>query len=104
MSTIKTPEQIAGEIADATRFRPITNADVAGVALRAIEADRAQRTIVSLVADVIDARHAQHKSPAADLVRNTDPDDDLWNNYIIPMVESIEQDYTAAAAANAEGE
>ena len=28
---------------------------------------------------------------------NTDPDDDLWNNYIGPMIDSIEDDYTAIA-------
>lgn len=61
----------------------------------AIEADRAQRGIVAQVAEALDGRGA---TAAAQLVRDTDPDDDLWNNYIGPMIDSIEDDYAAMAA------
>lgn len=63
-------------------------------AAAAIEADRAQRGIIAQVAEVLDDRGA---TAAAQLVRDTDPDDDLWNNYIGPMLDSIEDDYTGMA-------
>lgn len=108
--SMKTPEQIAEEYAytvDAYQDsaeevghpdgQPIieTFPQLAGIIERAIEADRAQRGIIEQIAECLDGRGAV---AAAALVRDTDPDDDLWNNYIGPMIDSIEDDYTASAA------
>ena len=51
-------------------------------------------TMVDLIADALDGRASE---AAAELVRDTDPDDDLQNNYIGPMIDSIEIDYTKMA-------
>lgn len=107
MTTIKTPEQIATEAMNAFT---VTDRDeelgidgdveersvgfIQTVIQQAIEADRAQRGIIEEIADVLDARGA---AAAAQLVRDTDPDDDLWN-YISPMIDEIEDDYTKMAA------
>ncbi|MGO2150846.1 MAG: hypothetical protein ACTH32_06550 [Microbacterium gubbeenense] len=107
---MKTPEQLAGEQMEAFTIAPDSNYDIGGNDARdveecsadyirdriveAIEADRAQRDLVALIAETLDDRGA---TDAADLVRDTDPDDDLWNNYIGPMLDSIEDDYTGMA-------
>lgn len=60
----------------------------------AVEADRRQRTLITAVVEILDDREAH---AAARLVRETDPDDDLWKNYLGPMLDSLEDDYTAMA-------
>lgn len=60
----------------------------------AVELDRAQRGLVEAVAEVLDDRDAH---AAAQLVRDTDPDDDLWKNYFGPMLDELQADYTASA-------
>ncbi|MCI2958237.1 hypothetical protein MN032_11060 [Agromyces atrinae] len=60
----------------------------------AIKIDRAERDLIEVVAEVLDDRGA---TDAAALVRDTDPADDLWNNYVGPMLDSLEEDYTAIA-------
>lgn len=47
-----------------------------------------------LVAAVSDAVAGRGSAEAARLIRNTDPDDDLWKNYLGPMLDSLEEDYT----------
>lgn len=102
-STTKTPEQIAHEVmlqcrrrSWCSRFNFGPAGDIVIQMIRdAIEADRAQRDIVAQIAEILDARGAD---AAAALVRDTDPDDDLWNNYIGPMIDGIENDYTKIAA------
>lgn len=98
----KTPEQIAHETLDANLHMSnpdlrggYDEADVLRLIIAAIEADRAQRDIPAQIAGILDGRGARS---AAQLVRDTDPDDDLWNNYIGPMIDSIEDDYTKIAA------
>lgn len=60
----------------------------------AIKAEAAQHNLIDEVARVLDDREAH---AAAQLVRDTDPDDDLWSNYIGPMLDSLEDDYTKLA-------
>lgn len=97
---MKTPEQIAADLwlhVEAGNLLPYDDIDqdqFTPVVIAAIEADRAQRGIIAQVAEVLDDRGAH---AAAQLVRDTDPDDDLWNNYIGPMIDSIEDDYTGIA-------
>lgn len=88
---MKTPEQIAETI---PLPRVILPGKLQELMVTAINADRAQRDLVALIAETLDDRGA---TDAADLVRDTDPDDDLWNNYIGPMLDSIEDDYTRMA-------
>lgn len=59
-----------------------------------VELDRRQRDLVEVVSEALDERGAQQ---AARLVRDTDPQDDLWNNYLGPMLDSLEEDYTRMA-------
>lgn len=59
-----------------------------------IELNRAQHNLIECIARALDNRGAKD---AAQLVRDTDPDDDLWNNYVGPMLDSIEDDYTHMA-------
>lgn len=97
---MKTPKQIAKSWRGAFEVRDgdvqeTSWSFIKGVIAEAIEADRAQRGIVALIAEAIDDRGSVE---AAELVRDTDPDDDLWNNYIGPMLDSIEADYTRAAS------
>ncbi|MGO3233740.1 MAG: hypothetical protein ACTIKT_09755 [Microbacterium sp.] len=47
-------------------------------------------TLTDAVAAALDDRGAHD---AARLVRETDPDDDLWNNYLGPMLDELERDY-----------
>lgn len=61
----------------------------------AIGLDRDQRDLVTVIAEVLDQRGA---NAAAELVRQTDPQDDLWNNYLDPMLDELEGDYTRMAA------
>lgn len=92
---MKTPEQIAEEVdMPLSFFKLPVGEQLEAFAAAAIEADRAQRDIIAQVAEVLDDRGAH---AAAQLVRDTDPDDDLWNNYIGPMIDSIEGDYTDMA-------
>lgn len=89
---MKTPEQIALDHVD-DDGSDLAKSMVSTI-VSAIEADRAQRTLVDAVAEVLDDRGA---ASAAQLVRDTDPDDDLWNNYFGPMLDSLETDYTKIA-------
>lgn len=59
-----------------------------------VELDRRQRDLVEVISEALDDRGAQQ---AARLVRDTDPQDDLWNNYLGPILDSLEDDYTAMA-------
>lgn len=86
---MKTPEQIALDHVD-DDGSDLAKSMVSTI-VSAIEADRAQRTLVDVVAEVLDDRGS---AAAAQLVRDTDPDDDLWNNYLGPMLDSLEDDYT----------
>jgi len=61
---------------------------------RAVQLDRSRRNLVEVVAEALDEREAR---AAAQLVRDTDPDDDLWNNYLGPMLDSLQEDYTRIA-------
>lgn len=92
---MKTPEQIAAEIQPEFPGHGINNhRNIRSMIATGIKRDRAQRGIIAQVAEVLDDRGAH---AAAQLVRDTDPDDDLWNNYIGPMIDSIEDDYTGMA-------
>lgn len=84
---MKTPERIAEDILPGYP-------SLHGAIVDAIEIDRAQRGIIAQIVGVLDDRGAH---AAAQLVCDTDPDDDLWNNYIGPMIDSIEDDYTGMA-------
>ena len=94
-----TPQEIAqlelsarlGENDTPDRF---DQTDLAEFAVAAIIADRAQRDLVQVVADALDDRGAH---AAAGLVRGTDPDDDLWNCYLGPMLDQLQTDYTHMA-------
>lgn len=89
---MKTPEQIAREhIDDDGSEMAVSMIDTTADAIRA---DRAQRTLVDAVAEALDDRGSH---AAANLVRDTDPDDDLWNNYLGPMLDDLEHDYTRIA-------
>jgi len=57
--------------------------------------------LTEAVASVLDDRGAHQ---AAQLVRDTDPDDDLWNNYFSPMIDQIESDYTLIVRTQMPGE
>ena len=97
---MRTPEQIAAEILGNTDTTTMWSDHEGGWVtiesqmVAAIEADRAQRNIIECIAEALDDRGAKD---AAQLVRDTDPDDDLWNNYVGPMLDSIEDDYTRMA-------
>lgn len=98
---MKTPEQIAADAFaahDLESIRESSTEEVFQMITEAIEADRAQRNIIAQVAEVLDDRGAH---AAAQLVRDTDPDDDLWNNYVGPMIDSVEDDYTRMAKESA---
>lgn len=66
----------------------------------AVIIDRRQRGLVEAVAEVLDDRDAEQ---AAQLVRDTDPDDDLWKNYFGPMLDELEDDYTRSARDISQG-
>lgn len=51
-----------------------------------------------LVAAVSEAIAGRGSVEAARLIRDTDPDDDLWKNYLGPMLDSLEEDYTLSAS------
>lgn len=57
--------------------------------------------LTEAVTSVLDDRGAHQ---AAQLVRDTDPDDDLWNNYFSPMIDQIESDYTLIVRTQMPGE
>ena len=57
--------------------------------------------LTEAVASVLDDRGAHQ---TAQLVRDTDPDDDLWNNYFSPMIDQIESDYTLIVRTQMPGE
>ena len=99
MENINTPEQIAALYAAQFRFDTDPRGgevypEIRNAIQEAIEADRAQRNLIECIAEALDDRGAKD---AAQLVRDTDPDDDLWNNYVGPMLDSIEDDYTRMA-------
>lgn len=73
--------------------------DMRSFAWIAIERDRRQRGLVEVVAEVLEERSAHS---AAELVRDTDPQDDLWNNYLGPMLDGLQEDYTRMAHENQE--
>ena len=95
---MKTPAEIARDtywtLSDSLLPDSPTGDDYRRVMRLAIEADRAQRNLIECIAEALDDRGAKD---AAQLVRDTDPDDDLWNNYVGPMLDSIEDDYTRMA-------
>lgn len=72
-----------------------TRSGLQALARYAIGLDRDQRDLVTVTAEVLDQRGA---NTAAELVRQTDPQDDLWNNYLGPMLDELEGDYTRMAA------
>lgn len=84
-----TPEQIAEKILTDESLGTWKQRIVA-----AIKAEAAQHNLIDEVARVLDDRNAH---AAAQLVRDTDPDDDLWKNYLGPMLDSLEDDYTRMA-------
>lgn len=69
-------------------------AGMAALVGKALELDRARRGLTEAVAEVLEDRDAH---AAAQLVRDTDPDDDLWTNYFGPMLDELEADYSASA-------
>lgn len=57
----------------------------------AVELDRQQRNLIEVLAEALDDREAHE---AAQKVRDTDPDDDVWHNcYLGPLLDSLETDY-----------
>lgn len=56
-------------------------------------------TLVDAVADAIADRG---KPDVAEYIRDTDPDDDLWNNYLGPMLDSLQEDYAKSLADSGE--
>lgn len=107
----KSVEQIVDEViatnyddadsADALRAllstRSLNADDVHSLISAVIELDRAQRTLVDAVAEAIADRGSL---AAAQLIRDTDPDDDLWSNYLGPMLDRLEYDYTKYTKAS----
>lgn len=59
--------------------------------------DQEYVTAKGLIGEVADVIEARGSTAAADLIRNTDPDDDLWT-YLGPVIDSIEEDYSVSAA------
>ena len=94
--TAKTPAEIAADVYWTISDFPTEpkGSDLRALMAAAIEADRAQRNLIECIAEALDDRGAKD---AAQFVRDTDPDDDLWNNYVGPMLDSIEDDYTRMA-------
>lgn len=70
-----------------------TRAGLTALVRYAVELDRAQRGLAEAVAEVLDDRGAHD---AAQLVRDTDPDDDLWD-YLGPLLDDLQTDYTRIA-------
>lgn len=93
---MKTPAQIAEQVyrSHHSQAAEACESEILAMIQTAIEADREQRTLNDAVAEVLDQRGADK---AAQLVRDTDPDDDLWNNYFGPMLDELELDYTRFA-------
>jgi len=56
--------------------------------------EREHRTLIEVIAEELDRRGAR---AAAQLARDTDPDDDIRNNYLNPMLATLERDYTRMA-------
>lgn len=105
MSDINTAAIVAhdalpGYIDDSNTDDGFDRDDMRAFAQIAIEEDRKRRGLVEAVAEVLDDRDAD---AAAQLVRDTDPDDDLWKNYFGPMLDELEADYTASARQIDEG-
>lgn len=112
MSTIPEFEALARNAADALHDRhgiecttdnPLSEfmgwavtTDLTDLVREAVINDRKQRGLVEAVAEVLDDRDADE---AAQLVRDTDPDDDLWKNYFGPMLDELEADYSSFAEA-----
>jgi hypothetical protein len=89
--------EIAQQVLDAHAIRDDwrrTGAQVRQLIIEAVDLDREQHNMITALAAVLDDRDAH---AAAQLVRDTDPDDDLWNNYVGPMIDSVEDDYTKLA-------
>lgn len=96
---MKNPYEIAQEklpefIGDSDTSDGFDRDDLKDFAALVIETDRREHTLVDAVADALVERGAH---AAAQLVRDTDPDDDLWNNYLGPMLDQLEADYTHMA-------
>lgn len=98
---MKTPEQIADEHIE-TWILGKTWGDPRQAIIAAIEADRAQRDIYELIAEALDERVANDlyddeqtertkKAAARFRGENGGWEDDLWNKYIGPMLDDIEE-------------
>jgi hypothetical protein len=101
---MKTAEQIAEEVLKSHSMRDHwvrTTGQIRAFLVEAVELARSDYSMIDSIASVLDDRDAPE---AAALVRDTDPDDDLWNNYVGPMIDEIQEDYTAMALAMAEEE
>lgn len=72
---------------------------MAALVSKALEIDRKRRNLIEVVAEALDDRDAH---AAAQLVRDTDPDDDLWKNYLGPMLDGLQDDYTKIATTQGE--
>lgn len=110
---MKTPEQIARETFAKMHSQAAKECEneILGHIVEGIKADRAERDIIAQIEEILGERSAPRiiidqiaeilddrgAHAAAQLVRYTDPDGDLWNNYISPMIDSIEDDYTRMA-------
>lgn len=88
-----TPEQMAELAFPLDGSDPATVFECRRRAARMIDVDRYGRDLVEVIAEAIEQRPGESAARAADLIRDTDPDDDLWNNYIGPMLDSLEDDY-----------
>lgn len=93
---MKTPTDLAREVFDEhhSQLALAAENEILAMIASAVDRDRDQRGLVEAVAEVLDDRGA---TTAAQLVRDTDPDDDLWNNYLGPMLDDLEADYTKIA-------
>lgn len=88
-------QELPGYIGDSDTSDGFDRTDLVDFAVVAIEADRRQHDLIAAVAEALDDRGAHR---AAQLVRDTDPDDDLWRNYLGPMLDQLQTDYSISAA------
>lgn len=86
---MKTPEQIADELQQGAPW----NATERDMMIAAIEDDRAQRfPLIEAVADALADRYGDDDDTAA-WVRDTDNEDDVWSEYIGPMLDDIREEH-----------
>lgn len=109
---MKTPTEIAAEIADLPHIGAYTNSrSINGdgfrraIGVAAIEADRAQRDLYELIAEALDDRaenlhddeypeHTERRKRAAQRLRDQSADD-AWCDFIGPMLDDMEDRYGA---------